>query len=373
MSVQGSIHLLHVFPGFEIGGIQARTSAIINNLDDRFRHSIVAINGDYACAARLSSGVPVRLLTNVGPPHTLAKSFQTAWATLRATNPDILLTYNWSSLDWALTNRVQSRFRHIHHEDGFNVDEAEKQFRRRIAYRRLSLLRNDLLIVPAQNLYETALNVWKRPKARVQLIPNGVDWREFTTAAAARPSPETSSKIVLGVIAPLRPEKNIEALLRIISELQHRHNLELTIIGDGPERRRLEVLADELALSKVCRFEGLRHDIADAIAPIDIFMMPSKTEQMPISLLQAMAAAKPVVAYDVGDIAHMLSPKNSSYVVPRNDEQALARCTEQLIADASLRREIGESNLAHVKDRYTASTMFERYSACYSDVLASKR
>lgn len=373
MAVQGSIHLLHVFPSFEVGGIQARTSAIINNLDDRFRHSIVALNGDYSCAARLSSGAPVRLLTNVAPPSTLAKSFHTAWATLRAANPDILLTYNWASLDWALTNGVQGHLRHIHHEDGFNVDEAENQFRRRIAYRRLSLLRNDLLIVPSQNLYEIARKVWKRPEVRIRLVPNGVDWREYTSAAKARPSPEVSPAVVLGAIAPLRPEKNIEALLRIVAELQARHSLELTIIGDGPERRRLEALAGELGLSKACRFQGLRHDVADAMAPIDIFMMPSKTEQMPISLLQAMASAKPVVAYDVGDIAHMVSADNGPYIVPREDEQALARCTEQLIVDAALRRKIGEGNLERVKEQFAASTMFERYTACYLDVLASKR
>ena len=107
------------------------------------------------------------------------------------------------------------------------------------------------------------------------------------------------------------------------------------------------------------------------MAPIDIFMMPSKTEQMPISLLQAMASAKPVVAYNVGDIAHMLSFENSSYVVPRNNEQALARCTEQLIADASLRRKIGEGNLARAKDQFAASTMYERYSVCFLDVLTA--
>lgn len=370
MTVQESIHLLHVFPSFEIGGIQARTSAIINNLDDRFRHSIVALNGDYSCAARLSSGVPVRLLTNVAPPDSLGKSLRTAWTVSREIHPDILLTYNWASLDWALTSGFQRHFRHIHHEDGFNTDEAEKQFCRRIAYRRLSLLRNDLLIVPAQNLYEIARNVWKRPEARIRLIPNGIDWREFTSAAEARPSPGTPPETVLGALAPLRPEKNIEALLRMVAELRTNHRLKLIIIGDGPERERLEALARTFGLSDICQFQGLRHDIAVAMAPIDIFMMPSKTEQMPISVLQAMASAKPVVAYDVGDVAHMLSPENASYVVPRNNEQALTRCAEQLIVDASLRRKIGESNLARVKDRFAASTMFERYTACYLDVLA---
>ncbi len=363
------IHLLHLFPGFEIGGIQTRTSAIINGLDDRFHHTIIALNGDYTCAARLSPDASVDLRRQFTPAVGLRRSIADARRTLREIRPDLLITYNWPTLDWALTNGVFSHCPHIHQEDGFNLDEADRQLARRIVYRRLSLLRNDLLIVPSHTLYQIARDVWRRPAGRVCRIANGIPWQKFA-AARGHGRPATT---VLGTIAPLRPEKNIVALLRALAALRRNHDVELLIIGDGPERRRLETLASELQLTDVCRFQGQRDDVVGAFAPLEIFMMPSRTEQMPISLLQAMASAKAVVAYDVGDIKRIVADENTPFIVPRDDERALVRCTEQLIADADRRHQLGIANLARVKSDYCAATMIERYQDIYLRIATGQR
>lgn len=370
MADKESFHLLHVFPSFEVGGIQARAVAILNNLGDRFRHSVVALNGDYSCAERISTNVKVDLMTDVTSPHNLLQSLTRARTTLRRSSPDLLLSYNWGSLDWSLANSILPVCPHIHHEDGFDIGEADRQFRRRILYRRFCLPCSDLLIVPSENLQGIALHSWKQPASKIRVIPNGVDWREFAavpnSAAAEKPA------LVLGTVGPLRPEKNIGILLPVVAQLSKQLPLQLVIVGDGPERTRLEALAADLGIADRCRFDGLRRDIAAALAPIDIFLMPSKTEQMPISLLQAMASAKPVVAYDVGDISKMVSAQNAPYIVPRDDEQALVRCLQALASNEALRLSIGASNLKRVQEQYSESAMIERHLSCYNELLSTK-
>ena len=99
-------HLLHVFPSFEVGGVQVRTSAIINSLEGRYRHTILALNGVDKCRSRIDGGLEVFYLP--GPPHGggLIASFKFAHKTLASLRPDLLLTYNWGTMDWAAANTL---------------------------------------------------------------------------------------------------------------------------------------------------------------------------------------------------------------------------------------------------------------------------
>lgn len=372
MDASERYHLLHVFPSFEVGGVQVRTTTIINSLDIRFRHSVIALNENYSCAERFDRNAPVEILSEVNQPGSLLGSLRCASQTISETKPDLLLTYNWASLDWALANAIGRYRPHIHHEDGFNADEAERQFARRIAYRRLALSRSDLLVVPSHNLYAISRTVWRQRPSKVRLIANGIDIREFAGGDQER-SQTRSQSVVLGTIAPLRAEKNIQTVLHAAAALRPLHMTEVVVVGDGPERQQLEAVAANEGLGEVCRFEGLRDDVANALAEMDIFLMPSLTEQMPISLLQAMAAAKPVAAYDVGDIARMVSRENVPFIVSRADKDALTRGIERLIEDAGLRRAIGHANRERVKSAYSQSDMIDEYTAAYTEILARSR
>ncbi len=125
-------HLLHVLPTFEVGGMQVRTAAIINHLKTRYRHTILALNSDYQCRSQIDGSLQVSYLTEPPQSGNLIASYKTAHRTLKAAKPDLLLTYNWSTLDWASANALFPFCPHIHHEDGFNLDEADGQKLRRV-------------------------------------------------------------------------------------------------------------------------------------------------------------------------------------------------------------------------------------------------
>ena len=160
-------HLLHVLPSFEVGGIQARTAAIINHLKTRYRHTILALNSNYQCRRQVDGDLQISYLAEPPQGGSLISSFRTAHRILRAAKPDLLLTYNWATLDWASVNALFRFCPHIHHEDGFNLDEADGQKLRRVLYRRLCLRRTSRLIVPSRSLLAIASQSWKVDPGRL--------------------------------------------------------------------------------------------------------------------------------------------------------------------------------------------------------------
>ncbi len=371
-SVAGSSaapHLLHVFPSFEVGGVQVRTAALINNLKGRYRHSILALNGDDRCRSRIDGGLEVSYVT--GPPQGggFIASLIFAQRTLASLRPDLLLTYNWGTMDWVAANSLFGVCPHIHHEDGFNLDEADRQKLRRVLYRRLFLRRGSRVIVPSRTLQDIASKTWGVNEDRLIYIANGIDGTAFQAAEPPAKPAALRDLPVIGAVAPLRPEKNLQLLIRTAASLGLETPVGLLIAGDGPERSRLEALAKEVDPAIAVVFLGHVEDVARTLSMIDVFALTSETEQMPLGILQAMAAAKPIVSVDVGDVKQMVSPDNRPFVVPRGDTKGLIRAFRDLLADVPKRHEIGRANAAWLQDHYREDAMIEGHARVIVETL----
>lgn len=343
--------LLSVFATFAVGGPQVRFATLANALGPAFRHAVVAMDGDTACAARLDPSldvtfpaVPVRkggLIANV-------RSFRRVLRTLR---PALLLTHNWGSIEWAIANALPV-VPQVHVEDGFGPEERATQIPRRVWLRRLCL-RRCTVIVPSLTLLRIAREVWRLPEARLHSIPNGVDLARIAAAAPLRPPGEG---VVIGTVAALRAEKALGRLLRAVALLPAEPPARLVIVGEGPERPGLEALAAELGLAGRTLFTGHVEDPAGWYRGFDLFALSSDTEQMPLSVLEAMAAGLPVAATDVGDVRAMLAPANAPHVVAK-DEAALAGALAALLADPAARAAIGAANREKAARDYARDTM----------------
>jgi glycosyltransferase involved in cell wall biosynthesis len=278
-------------------------------------------------------------------------------AALRAIRPDVLLTYNWGAIEWALINRLQGIARHIHVEDGFGPEESKKQLKRRIWMRRLALsgeITN--IVLPSRNLERIAREIWSLPPDRVRFISNGIDCARF----AARPREGVAGRLVIGTVASLRREKNIGRLIRAFAGLAAGSGAELLIVGGGAERQALDQLARELNVVARVRFAGQSDRPEDWYSQMDIFALSSDTEQMPLSVLEAMAAGLPVAATDVGDVAQMVSAENRSYVTPAD---AFATALVRLAADDAARKAIGAANQKKARESFDEKDMAAHYAA----------
>ena len=328
----------------------------------RYRHTVLALDQNYDMASRLA-GLPIGYEKLHFDKRKALASWRQFYRALGAIRPDVLLTYNWGAIEWALVNRIGIAARHIHVEDGFGPEEAQRQLLRRVWTRRLALSsRSTAVILPSRNLEQIALRRWSLSPGRVRFIPNGVDCTRF--AVPLRDSREEGGRIVIGTIASLRREKNVARLIKAFARISAQRkigSIELVIVGDGAERPVLEQLASQLSVAGQVRFAGQTNRPEDWLPQMDIFGLSSDTEQMPLSLLEAMAAGLPVVATDVGDVAQMVSQANRSYVVPADDD-AFAAGLMRLIDDRSAQREIGRANEKKARENFDEEVMAARYA-----------
>jgi L-malate glycosyltransferase len=369
----GQALLLHVFPSFAMGGVPLRTCRIINHFGRQFRHTIIALDGNFDAARQVSSDIDIDLLAPAlrrSAVHNIAS----AGMTLRRVKPDLLVTYNWGSMEWAIANRLSSVAPQLHFEDGFGKEEADGQFRRRILCRRWALARCKSVVVPSRLLREIAHNIWRLPEKIITYIPNGVNVERFSAPApedipgfARRPG-----ELILGTLAPLRPEKNIARLLRVFAKIDKTFPVRLVIAGAGAERNALEQLAHQLDIQDRVVFTG--HVSPESVlGRLDIFALSSDTEQMPVALLEAMAARLPVAAVDVGDVKTMVSKENQQFVIARDDDSAFVTAIERLLREAAIRERLGNLNRERIVAEFSQKRMFDRYTDLFLGHLADKQ
>ena len=356
--------VLSVFPGFAIGGAQLRFAALANHFSDQWQHDIVAMDGNLAARERLDPGVVVRFHDPGLQKGDTRGNIRRIRAFLRQLQPDVLVTHNWGSIEWAMANQVHPLVRHIHIEDGFGPEERARQLPRRVWTRRLMLRRADV-VLPSQSLLQLARQVWRLPKPRLHYVPNGIDIARFIPALA---KPD-GQPIVFGTIATLRAEKNLTRLLHAFQLVHAISPARLVIVGDGPQAPALQDLASALGVADAVTFTGHLSHPATTLATFDVFALSSDTEQMPLSVLEAMATGLPVAATDVGDVRAMLSAANDPYVAAL-DVAALAGVMQNLASNASMRYDIGKANRAAVMTRFDQHQMFHAYETLFFPVSA---
>ncbi len=315
------------------------------------------MDGNLACRERLDPGLDVSFPAVPVRKGDLAGNIGRFRGVLAALRPDVLVTSNWGSIEWAMANALVG-LRHVHIEDGFGPEERARQLPRRVWARRL-LLRRATVVLPSRTLERIALRVWRLPPGRVRYIPNGIDLERF---AAGPPGPAPWSGAgegpVIGTVAALRPEKNLARLLHAFARLGRGR---LVIVGDGPERQALEALAGALGVAGAVQFTGHMATPQDAYRHFDVFALSSDTEQMPLAVLEAMAAGLPVAATEVGDVAEMLAPENRPFVVAP-DAARLAGILATLLDAPDLRRALGAANRTRAEREYGQAAMFARYA-----------
>ena len=348
----------HVFPTFAVGGAQVRFAALANHFGSEFRHIVVSLDGNIACQERLRPDLEV-VFPRIRPTKNAMLS--NAWRfrkLLQDWQPDVLVTCNWGAIEFALANIVPVA-RHLHVVDGFGPEERDSQIPRRVLTRRIALRRTPV-VLPSRTLVRVATEIWKLPPKIIRYVPNGIDLGHF----AGDRSQHGLAEPVIGTVAALRSEKNIARLLRAFAMLPLGR---LVIVGDGPERATLEALAVSLGLAERVRFAGHHQDTAALYKTFDIFALSSDTEQMPLSIIEAMASGLPVVSTDVGDVRLMVAAENLPYVTTL-DDAGVARGLAALLADPSAQDRIGQANLAKSRRDFDQAAMFAAHGALWRGI-----
>ena len=369
----GPVRILHLHSSFSLGGKEARAVRLMNAFGDAARHVVVSGVPD-ALGARDAIARGIRYEIAQDPPSLTGRPsvarFEAIARFMRGF--DLVLTYNWGAIDGVMARRVFGKEAPplVHHEDGFNADEAGGLKRERNVYRRIALAAAHALAVPSQALERIALGVWKQPSARVHRIVNGIS----TMLYADRPDPRAipglvrrKGEVVIGAVAGLRTVKNLPMLVRACGGVSGRWRL--VIVGEGPEEETIRQAAAMMGMADRLVMPGFLPRSYDYTGLFDIAALSSSSEQFPLAVVEAMAAGLPVVSTPVGDVPVMLSAENAPLIAAEADEVRLRDALQHLVADADLRRSIGAANQAKARAEYDEGVMIARYRALYEDAM----
>ena len=367
--------VLHCHSTFAAGGKELRAVTLMNAFGGEMEHTIVSGQPDQMGArAYIARDVKAHFPDDF-PSLT---GWPTPWRLVEIAKAmqgfDLVLSYNWGAMDAVMAHTIFAEPLGlpplIHHEDGFNEDESRELKSRRNWYRRVALWRTNKLVVPSRVLEGIAINIWQQPRDRVQRIPNGIDTKAF----AAKPKPgafrvvKREGERWVGTLAGLRPVKQLDLLVKACAALPE--NWHLVILGEGPEKETIRAAADAAEISHRVHLPGAHANPAEIIGMFDIFALSSKSEQFPISVVEAMAAGLPVAAPDVGDVKDMVADINRGFITTPNDAGALAAMMKDLAEDDALRAEVGAANRAKAREHYDLDKMVAAYRSLYWQAMA---
>jgi glycosyltransferase involved in cell wall biosynthesis len=261
--------------------------------------------------------------------------------------------------------------------EGFDVNPIKKLIY--IALNRFSERFVDRFIVVSDALEKTMIEKHKIEPQRVVKIYNGIEKDEFSMEEKELESKRLKIRRefrleddvpIVGVIGRLVWQKGFEYFIDAIPDVLKRvKKAKLLVVGEGVLKGELEIKSKQLKLEDKIIFTGFRSDIKDILASIDIFVMPSLREGLPMILLEAMAMAKPIVATNIEGIKEVLENGETGILVPPKDARALTAAIIDLLIHNDKAYQIGMAARRVVRARFGVDVMVQKVARVYEELL----
>lgn len=239
---------------------------------------------------------------------------------------------------------------------------------------RLVLRRFDKVVV-VSDVVSDILRRWGVAPGKVSTIFNGVDIERFNGAMPTLQNEiAPQGHLLVGFVGRLVADKGGEFLVRAAQQVLSVHSkTTFVFVGEGPSRKGWEALAAQLGIGHHVVFVGEREDMPGVYASLDMVVLPSLIESMPMCLLEAMAAGKPVIATRVGAVPKLIIPEQTGLLVDPADVNGLAATILRLLADPELACRLGENGRSNAAQHFSARAMAESYISVYEQVVTSRR
>ncbi|MFO1000032.1 MAG: glycosyltransferase [Planctomycetaceae bacterium] len=248
--------------------------------------------------------------------------------------------------------------------------------RKRAIVNRMLLKRCDRLFGCGAAVRQALISNEGLPESRVEVIYNGVDLKALskpTLGARETIRAEfgySANDFVAVQVARLHELKDHQTALKAVDEARHRiPELRLLLAGDGDQRSAIEQTIRERGLEQTVTLAGTRKDIADLLSASDVFLMSSISEGIPLTVIEAMAARRPVVSTAVGGLPELVEHGVSGMLAPSGDASSLAASLVQLYDNADLRRQMADVAAGRAQEKFSLQGMLNSYRDVYHDVL----
>jgi len=236
---------------------------------------------------------------------------------------------------------------------------------------------NKFIVAISKDAHNQMLLHNKIDKQKARFIYNGVDIASFSGGINEESINLIKSEIgvqpgsfVVGHIARLTRVKDQETLLKAFQKvIENETKAELVIVGDGPLNQKLRQSASDLGIATYVKFLGYREDIKDLLSVFDVIVLPSLMEGVSLTILEAMAAGKPVIVTNVGGNPEVVVDGETGLLVPSRDPQKMADAIMRILSDPSLARRMGEAGRKRVEEKFSLEKMVNEYEKVYRNIL----
>jgi len=366
------LRVLHILPNFGSGGAERMAMHLLLHLD-RSRYEVAAVSlfdrqGTDIEAKLEQVGVRVWYLgKHLGfDPRMYGRLGRV----LRKFKPDVVHTHRYVLrylLPWIVGHRARIWVHTVHSVAEKEVDRLGKWVHR-IAFR--------LGVVPVAIAEEVAQSMKRVYGLKsVPLIPNGIPLSQYALNEEARRAWRAQegygeADLLFVSIARLSSQKDPFSLIQAFAmSASHASGLRLLLVGDGPLRSELETKVRKMGLEGQVRFLGVRTDVPAILAAADVFVLSSLWEGNPLSVMEAMATGKPVIATAVGGVPELVEDGVSGILVPPQKPEALAEAMIRLAQHPALRQKMGEAARQRALERFGVDRMAREYERLYLRLL----
>jgi glycosyltransferase involved in cell wall biosynthesis len=368
----GPLRVLQVVGNSVIGGAENHVLTLVRALDPaRYQVAVVCPRAGPLVDALQAAGVPVHLIEMVKPApddeyELSLPPLSALFALMRRWRPDIVHSHLYPAhLHATLAGELAGPRGLVTTAHTLVVRPGDAWLARLTSGRVIAVSR-----AAKARLVETGVSA-----RRIRVIYNGIEPHYFAdeTASAQRIRQQlgiAAEAPVVGIIARLSPEKGHEAFLSIARDVATRWgDSRFLIVGTGPMAAALEAQTAALGLGKRVIFTGARRDVTALNHVIDLFLLPSREEALPLAVLEAMAARRPVVASAVGGVPEVVRDGETGFLVSPDDHDGFVRAVETLLAQPGLRARLGLAGQHRVRRRFGVNQMIRETLRFYRAIL----
>jgi glycosyltransferase involved in cell wall biosynthesis len=368
--------IVHLIEGLGRGGAERRLVNDVKYLDKaRFRNIVCTLGPPHHLVPEIRSlGIPVHCLDSSSSASPM-KRFSRLIRLLRRHRADILHTQLFRADIYGRLARLVCRpmivittLQGSEHEPGTEYLYSAK---RRLAHS-LTGICNDAFVAVSAFVKESAMRNLRLSADRIRIIPNSVDIEEFPNIRQGNANGKreelgiSPQERVILTVGRLDPPKGHRFLFLAAGEILRAFpELKLLVVGDGPSRSSLEALARELGIAEKVVFTGVRPDVRELLSLADVFVLPTLSEGMPVTLLESLASGVPAVASRIGPTEEVIEDGVNGLLVPPRSPEALADAVLVLLRNSERAQAMAERGRLLVHEKFSARGCAEALTGLY--------
>ena len=372
MRADAVLCVLQVLHSLQIGGAEMLAARLARNLKNRVRFAFACLDELGTLGRELrDEGFPVEVLNRRSGIDI--RCVQRLGRFAREQNADLIHAHQYTPFFYCRAPAFFVRRPPVlFNEHGrFHPDLPN---RKRMIFNRLFLRRIDRVVAVGGAVKQALIANEGIPASRIEVIYNGVSLESFSHDSQARR--KVREELGIGNDVPVAIQvarldylkDHLTAIRALKAVTQEVPEFKLLIVGEGPERPKIEAEIAKLGVERQVRMLGLRTDVRQLLAAADLFLLTSISEGIPVTFIEAMACHLPIVSTDVGGVKEVIQHGLTGLLSAAGDDRALAQSIVKLLGDANLRRSMGSCGRSRAEQIFSEKEMHERYAELYHEM-----